>query len=75
MYDRSKYVDVEATYKHPDFQMKTAIENDVALIKLKKPLSFSRTIQPACLGTKHVDLYDGILKVVLSLRLTVKHLH
>lgn len=63
MYERSKYVEVEETYKHPDYTMYGGILNDAALIKLKKPLSFSRTVQPACLGTKHVDLYDGVLKM------------
>lgn len=63
MYDRDHYVDVKATHVHPDYSKLKNGFNDVALIELKESLSFSRTVQPACLANEHQDHYDGILKV------------
>ena len=35
----------------------------ISVIKLKEPLEFRRSVQPACLGTDHKFFYDGVLKI------------
>ena len=62
MYDEKLYAEVEATYVHPKYD-DWSIENDIALIKVKKPFNFSDSCQPACLPAAAQDLYDGTLKV------------
>ena len=62
MYDEKLYAEVESIYVHPDYSS-WAMENDIALIKVKKPFNFSDSCQPACLPAAAQDLYDGTLKV------------
>lgn len=63
MYNNAQYEQIEDYYKHPDFINSTSLKNDIALIKLRLPLYFNESVQPACLGTQDSELYDGILKV------------
>ena len=67
MYDQKLYAEVEAIYSHPKYNS-WALENDIALIKVKKPFNFSDSCQPACLPTVARDHYDGILKVRSNLK-------
>lgn len=45
-------VPVESVVVHPAYDPNT-VYNDIALVKLAKPVTFSRLIQPACLWTDH----------------------
>lgn len=44
-------VPVESTVVHPEYSA-SAVYNDIALIKLSEPVTFSRVVQPACLWTE-----------------------
>ncbi|XP_041936810.1 haptoglobin-like [Alosa sapidissima] len=44
--DASKEAAVEQVFLHPEFQNASDWENDLALIKLKEPLSFNQTLMP-----------------------------
>lgn len=48
IYDLNKYAEVENIINH-EFYDNISHENDISLIKLKKPLTFSEAVQPACL--------------------------
>lgn len=65
LFEHKQYAEVEAVHRHPDFNIDQP-ENDIALIQLKRPLNFSRAVQPACLPTEHRASYDGVLKVKQS---------
>lgn len=45
-------VPVESVVVHPEYTA-SAVYNDVALLKLSEPVTFTRVIQPACLWTDH----------------------
>ena len=62
-YDQKKTVEIEKWFQHPAYNISKAGVNDIALIKLKEPLKFNSTVQPACLATKFQESYDGPLKV------------
>ena len=68
MYDEKLYAEVEAIYMHPSYADRY-LENDIALIKVKKPFNFSDNCQPACLPAAAQDLYEGTLKVRSNLNL------
>ena len=53
---------MEAFYVHPSYDT-WDIENDIALIKVKKSFNFSDSCQPACLPAAAQNHYDGTLKV------------
>lgn len=38
--------------------------NDSILLKLKEPLSFDESIQPACLGIDYQETYEGVLTMI-----------
>lgn len=65
----AKPLDVEATIVHPDWlemannQPRTNFDNDIALVKLAKPLTMGPTISPICLpgASSDYDLPKGIL--------------
>ena len=63
IYNKKKYAQIETVYQHEDFQQFFEIVNDIAIVKLKEPLVFDKTVQPACLGTGHRFFYDGVLKI------------
>ena len=46
---------------HPDYD-KNKKDNDIAILKLKTPLTFNDNVQPACLpdANFHPDIYGGI---------------
>ena len=73
-FERHQYAEVEAIYIHPKFERnihhlkdialgKKHHLNDIALLKLRQPLKFNETVQPACLPDHHEDHYDGPLQV------------
>ena len=64
IYERKKYSEVEVSYMHPDYDR--SLTNDIALVKLKRPLIFTEAVQPACLPDHRQNHYDGVLKVRLS---------
>ena len=67
IYDDQKYAEPEAIFFAQDFirreNLTLAGSHDIALIKLKKPLKFDKTIQPACLSKEEKKVYEGVLKV------------
>ena len=65
IYEQKKIVEVEAYHVHPNYD-NWYLSNDIALIKLKKPLNFSAAVQPACLPDQPRDLYKNVLKVNFS---------
>lgn len=50
--DRNKLVEVDQIVLHPDFNS-TKLEANLALLKLKTPLKFNDSVQPACLELDH----------------------
>ena len=63
-YERNQYAEVEAVYKHPNYDDNDRYNlNDIALVKLARPLKFTKAVQPACLPAQPQDHYDGVLKV------------
>ena len=62
MYKKNLYMEIEKVIVHPNYKAETA-RNDIAIIKLKQPLSFSETTQPACLGLDYQEKYDGPMTV------------
>ena len=70
MYERKVFTEVEEYIMHPEYEF---LANDIALVKLRRPLKFNETVQPACLPATSllVDTYDGILKVSSIFNLSV----
>ncbi|XP_023933160.1 atrial natriuretic peptide-converting enzyme [Lingula anatina] len=46
---KSVVVRVKATYSHPQFETPSAINNDIALLKLEAPVTYTDYIRPVCL--------------------------
>ena len=67
MYDRNEYKQIEAFYRHPDFDGRYGTKNDLGLIRLDSPLKFNETVQPACLDFEEREIYEGALKVSLAI--------
>lgn len=76
IYNKNWFVEIEEAIVHPGFGVKIGpnekpqVINDIALLKLKQPISFSKTAQPACLGVEHKEKYDTPL-IVSSLTVCV----
>lgn len=51
---------VERVVKHPDFTDNEGSQGDIALVKLKVPVSYSRTIRPICLPAASVVFPRGM---------------
>ena len=65
LYDRNQHVEVAEVIKHPEFyEAWPSKYNDLALVKLKTPLRFTDSVQPACLNVEHQDQFSGPLRVV-----------
>jgi len=47
---------VSAIHAHPDYQLPTSLNNDIAVFELAKPIQFNRYIQPVCLPDKNVPV-------------------
>lgn len=63
IFDEEKYAEIEDYVVPEGYGPILSKSEDVALIKLKKPLKFSKTVQPACLATVSQDVYEGALTV------------
>lgn len=61
------------TYSPWDYIARHNID-DISMIKLKTPLVFSDSVQPACLDTNDTELYDGTLQVGLVIQTKNKKL-
>ena len=66
LYDEDMYVEVEKVIPHPDSAGKwpRVTLNDISLMRLRKPLNFSSTVQPACLDNVHQEFYGEPLKTI-----------
>merc|ERR1719317_1064365 len=53
------YVLASAVHKHPKFDPSVSPDNDIAILKLSKDLTFSDKIKPACLPTSATKDYSG----------------
>merc|ERR1712107_622385 len=53
------YVLASAVHKHPKFDPNVSPDNDIAILKLSKDLTFSDKIKPACLPTSATKDYSG----------------
>jgi len=47
---------VKRVFQHPDYQRPTALNNDIAVFELEKPIQFSKYVQPICLPDKDVPV-------------------
>ena len=69
IYNKNWFLEIEDVIVHPEFGVeigadeKPLVVNDIALIKLRQPLRFSNTVQPACLGLEHKEKYETPLMV------------
>lgn len=65
LYDNDQFVRIEEVIQHPEFYDSFPLNyNDLALVKLKTPLSFTDRTQPACLGVRHQNSPGEQLRVV-----------
>lgn len=56
-------IEVKEAIFHPKFEKGYLLtRHDLAILKLKTPLNLSDTVQPACLDTKKVELYNDWLR-------------
>merc|ERR1712210_330821 len=56
----SSFVLASAVHKHPKFDISSAsVDNDIAILKLSKDLTFSDKIKPVCLPTSATKDYSG----------------
>merc|ERR1712212_1377404 len=56
----SSFVLAAAVHKHPKFDINSAsVDNDIAILKLSKDLTFSDKIKPVCLPTSATKDYSG----------------
>merc|ERR1719486_951916 len=53
------YVLASVVHKHPKFDRNVSPDNDIAILKLSKDLTFSDKIKPACLPTSATKDYSG----------------
>jgi len=47
---------VKRVFKHPYYQRPTALNNDIAVFELEKPIKFNKYVQPVCLPDKDVPV-------------------
>ncbi|XP_042855325.1 ovochymase-1-like [Penaeus japonicus] len=54
-----KFFRVEAVYVHPDFNVPSPLNNDIALAKLPQSIAFSQHVAPICIPPKdYIDLLN-----------------
>merc|ERR1712226_1325356 len=57
---QGSFVLASVVHKHPNFDIDSAsVDNDIAILKLSKDLTFSDKIKPACLPTNATKDYSG----------------
>jgi len=56
-------VQVAEIIRHPDYNART-IDNDYAILRLAKPVSFTKKVSPACLPDDLTSTYDGTLATI-----------
>ena len=47
---------VKRIHAHPDYQLPTSLNNDIAMFELEKPIQFNNFVQPVCLPDKDVPV-------------------
>ena len=59
-------MDVSRIYPHPQYNKKGEMENDFAMLKLKKNVDYARhpLIRPVCLPTDKSETYAGVTATV-----------
>ncbi|XP_026539284.1 prostasin [Notechis scutatus] len=55
-----KVMQIDQVIKHPDFNEEEGSQGDVALVKLKAPVLYSRTVRPICLPDSSVSFPEGM---------------
>uniref|UniRef100_A0A8C6L4W5 Peptidase S1 domain-containing protein n=1 Tax=Nothobranchius furzeri TaxID=105023 RepID=A0A8C6L4W5_NOTFU len=58
-----------ATICHPDYD-ETTMDNDICLVKLAAPVTFTSYIQPVCLASDESTFFDGITTWVTGFGVT-----
>jgi len=56
-------VDVAEIINHPDYDTHT-VDNDYAILRLAKPVSFTKKVRPACLPDDFTSTYEGTLATI-----------
>ncbi|XP_070800900.1 prostasin-like [Pituophis catenifer annectens] len=51
---------IDQVIKHPDFNEDEGSQGDIALVKLKDPVPYSRTVRPICLPASSVNFPQGM---------------
>lgn len=59
-YENFVEIDVEQAIRHPSHNYKRSY-NDIALVKMAKPVIFSKTIRPACLWTESQKKVSSVI--------------
>ncbi|XP_017789542.1 PREDICTED: atrial natriuretic peptide-converting enzyme-like [Habropoda laboriosa] len=57
---------VKKVVPHPDYNMRVAQDNDVALFQLEKRVQFHEHVRPVCLPTVNTELIPGTLCTVIG---------
>lgn len=71
--DMKNYLEIEKVITHPDFfERLLFLKNDIALIKVKSKINFSKGIQPACLLDTKMNEYPGPLNIAGKFELLLK---
>ncbi|KAM4536410.1 serine protease 27-like [Odontesthes bonariensis] len=60
---------LESVVCHPQYDSLT-LDNDICLLKLSAPVSFTDYIQPVCLASKDSTFHDGVMSWVTGFGLT-----
>lgn len=62
---QTQYRKIESFVKHPQFQRAT-FNNDIAVLRLDRPIRFNRYISPACLPLEYGNFFIHLILEVNS---------